>query len=502
MPHETTPPPATIPPTDTPPHATVPPTDTPPRALVPSTDTPPRALVPPIDTAAPAGTVPPNHAALVRQAVRVLVANWERGHTVPSRRLYPHQWSWDSAFITIGNARWSPRRARSELLTLFGAQWRDGRVPHIVFNPDVPESAYFPGPGFWDVRAPCGAATSGIVQPPVHAPAAWRVYLADPDRAFLRRIYPRLVAQQEFLRTARRSPEGLLSIVHPWESGMDNSPAWDVPLAAVDPGPLHVERRDLAHVSADERPTDRDYARYTALALAYRDTGYLRAGAFAVQDPLFNAAYGAAEAALAKIAAACGLDPAPHHREAARMTAAMVEHLYADGLFHARDALTGRLLRSNSAAGLVPLILPDLPRDIAGALIGTALGRFQFERGGLLPSFAPGTPEYDPARYWRGPSWLNLTWLVWQGLRHRRPDLAASLAEGMIRAVAHAGMREYFDPITLEGHGCLDFSWSAALFLDVVAQHGLEGVAAPRGQVAEKSGSLTEVHDVGDHVLA
>lgn len=438
---------------------------------------------------------------ILRDAVRVLVANWDGSYTVPSRRLYPHQWSWDSAFIAIGNARWSPRRAKAELLTLFGAQWRDGRVPHIVFNPAVPEGAYFPGPEFWEVRAPSGSATSGIVQPPVHALAAWQVHRANPDTAFLRRIYPRLVAQQEFLRTARRSAEGLISIVHPWESGMDNSPAWDTPLAAVAPAPLGASRRDLAHVSAEERPTDRDYERYTALARAYRDTGYRRAGDFAVEDPLFNAAYGVAESALAKIAAAIGLDPDPHHREAAAITAAMVEHLYDDGLFHARDARTGCAIRSSSAAGLVPLILPDLPRDLAHALIGTALDRFEI-KGGLLPSFAPGATEFDPARYWRGPSWINLTWLVWQGLRHRRPDLAALLADGMVNAIAHAGFREYFDPFTLEGHGCRDFSWSAALILDVVAEHGLDGMPASGGEVGEELGRLAEADNIGDHVLA
>jgi glycogen debranching enzyme len=438
---------------------------------------------------------------ILRDAVRVLVANWDGSYTVPSRRLYPHQWSWDSAFVAIGNARWSPRRARSELLTLFGAQWRDGRVPHIAFNPAVPDGAYFPGPEFWEARAPSGSATSGLVQPPVHALAAWRVHLAEPNLAFLRRIYPRLVAQQHYLRTARRSPEGLISIVHPWESGMDNSPAWDAPLAAVKGAPAGVRRRDLAHVSAEERPTDRDYERYTAIARAYRDTGYRRPGAFCVEDPLFNAAYGVAELALAKIAKACGLDPEPHEREAATITAAMVEHLYDDGLFHSRDLLTGCPLRSNSAAGLVPLMLPDLPRDIVNALIGTALDRFGL-KDGVLPSFAPVAPEFDRARYWRGPAWINLTWLVWQGLRQRRPDLAGPLADGMIKAVTESGFREYFDPFTLQGHGCRDFSWSAALVLDVIAEHGLHGVTPAGGQVGQQLRGLGEADDIGDEVPA
>ena len=33
------------------------------------------------------------------------VANWDGSYTVPSRTLYPHQWSWDSAFVAIGNAQ-------------------------------------------------------------------------------------------------------------------------------------------------------------------------------------------------------------------------------------------------------------------------------------------------------------------------------------------------------------------------------------------------------------
>jgi hypothetical protein len=438
---------------------------------------------------------------ILRDALRVLIDNWDGSHTVPSRTLYPHQWSWDSAFIAIGHARWSPRRARTELLSLFGAQWHDGRVPHIVFNPAVPEGAYFPGPGFWDARSPSGWTTSGIVQPPVHALAAWRVHLAEPDPAFLARIYPRLVAQQEFLRAQRRGPDGLVSIVHPWESGMDNSPSWDLPLTAVEPVPDGVARRDLCHIDPAERPTDRDYERYIALARAYRDTGYSRACAFQVEDPLFNAAYGIAESTLAEIARVIGRDPAPHHAEAEAVTAAMVEHLYQDGLFHARDAITGCLIRSGSAAGLVPLILPGLPRDIANALIGTGLDLFGL-KDGVLPSYSPAAPGFDPVRYWRGPSWINVSWLVWQGLKARRPDLAGALADGMIGAVGRSGFREYFHPFTLEGHGSGDFSWSAALIVDVIAEHGLEGVPLTARELGHQAGSLVEADHVGDQVPA
>ena len=65
-----------------------------------------------------------------------------------------------------------------------------GRVPHIVFNPDVAEDAYFPGPAFWAATAPSGRATLGLTQPPLHARAA----LAVGDAAFLRRVFPQLAA--------------------------------------------------------------------------------------------------------------------------------------------------------------------------------------------------------------------------------------------------------------------------------------------------------------------
>ncbi|GAA2206018.1 trehalase family glycosidase [Nonomuraea monospora] len=438
---------------------------------------------------------------ILRDAVRVLASNWDGSYTVPSRRLYPHQWSWDSAFIAIGNARWSPRRARTELLSLFGAQWYDGRVPHIVFNPQVPEDAYFPSSDFWRTAAPSGVRTSGIVQPPVHALAAWKTYQAEPDRAFLRRIYPRLVAQQEFLRDQRRSDEGLISIVHPWESGMDNSPAWDLPLAAVETTATGFVRRDLQSVNADERPTDRDYVQYVEIAQAYRESGYREPGPFHVEDPLFNAAYGSAESTLATIAEELGLDPEPHRREAEALTKAMVRHLFDGKLFQPRDMHSGTLLDSSSVAGLTPLLLPGLPPEVADALIGTAIDRFGLQSN-PLPSYAMDAPEFEAARYWRGPSWVNVSWLVWQGLRERRPDLARTLADATMRAVSVSGFREYFNPLTLRGHGCRDFSWSAALILDIVAEHTLNGLKPSRREAGQESGRVRKADDISDHVLA
>ena len=125
----------------------------------------------------------------------MLIENWHGHATVPSRRLYPHQWSWDSAFIALGQQHLAPQRAAVELLSLFGAQWADGRIPHIAFNPAVADDAYFPGPSFWrssQLRGHPPIDTSGIIQPPVHAIAARAVMdrLGADGRDFASRAYP------------------------------------------------------------------------------------------------------------------------------------------------------------------------------------------------------------------------------------------------------------------------------------------------------------------------
>jgi hypothetical protein len=429
---------------------------------------------------------------LRRDAIAVLRGNWENGHTVPSRRLYPHQWSWDSAFIAIGWAQIAPANGRKEMESLFAAQWADGRVPHIVFNPCVARDAYFPGPDFWRSRevpeAPgaktSGRETSGIVQPPVHAVAVWEVYQAAPalGRRFLRKMYPRLRAQHDYLVRERSDGGGLVTILHPWESGQDNSPAWDTGLARLSvvdgpDGPLAGQlRHDLDHVDAAERPTGADYERYVAIAQHYRDHGYrdtdvLPDHPFVAVDPLFNALLAWAEEALAQIADVIGEPSVPHRRRAEQIRDALLARSYdpAAGQFRALDR-NGNRIAEYTVGGLVPLLL-DLPEDVVDALVTTMTGpRFALNDRVPLPSYDLTGPAFDATRYWRGPAWVNTSWLVLRGLeRHGRHTEAATLREAILSAVRAEGFREYFDPHTGAGRGVGDFSWSAALTLDLLA---------------------------------
>ena len=320
----------------------------------------------------------------------MLIRNWHGHATVPSRSLYPHQWSWDSAFIAMGLQHFAPRRAAAELLSLFGAQWADGRIPHIAFNPAVADHAYFPGPTFWrsvEVDGCPPIDTSGIIQPPVHAIAAAMVIegLGNP----VRRSRAALPVPGGTERLPATPPKcgagGLAAAVHPWETGLDNSPAWDAPLHAVHADLALFDtytRRDVAHAGAGERPTDEDYARYIRLGLAYRDSGYdddwvRREAEFLVVDPGFNALWAWSELALADIA---GSDRgrrrlAPWRRRyGSPPLSPMSCGATIDGLFLAKDERAGGCCRSVRSPASSPWCCRACPTAWWPALRATLAG--------------------------------------------------------------------------------------------------------------------------------
>jgi glycogen debranching enzyme len=433
--------------------------------------------------------------ALVAAAGDVLDANWLGASTVPSRTLYPHQWSWDSAFTALGRSWFDQARAEQELETLFAAQWSNGMLPHIVFNRDVREADYFPGPGFWDAgrtgRVPYGVSTSGITQPPIHARTALEMHRhardVDALRAFLARLYPKLSAQHEYL-ARDRDPTGigLPVIVHPWESGLDNSPVWDRDLRdlRIPDGALPAyRRRDLQHADAADRPTDEIYDAFVYLAMRYRDSGHddrrlLDSVPFAIAGPLFCAIYLWSTHALAEIVGIVGADPRPHQDAAARIREAILHELWEPeaNRFYPRDVLTGHLEPEETIVSFAPLLDAELPAEHLAAILGDLRSVcFHPEAAGhfVVPTFSTRSPAFDRRRYWRGPVWINTNWLLWHGLQqHGRVAEADEIARSSLALVARAGFREYFDPFDGSGYGAAGFSWSAALTIDLVERLG------------------------------
>jgi hypothetical protein len=217
---------------------------------------------------------------LSAQARDILIKNDRGGYTVPTQGLYPYQWNWDSAFVALGFAAFDRQRAWAELESLFQGQWTNGMVPHILFR--VNDPGYFPGPDMWqcDPRKTGSAMpTSGITQPPVAASCVrelWELDGCSPEHPKLRALFPKLMAYTRWYRRFRDPlGNGLAMVVHNWETGRDNNPEWDGPLAAVDTSSVGpYTRRDTSHVNAAMRPTKQEYDRYVALLEFGRARGW------------------------------------------------------------------------------------------------------------------------------------------------------------------------------------------------------------------------------------
>src|SRR5215831_1226930 len=166
---------------------------------------------------------------LLEDAKKILEGNWTGNFTIPASTLYPHQWSWDAAFIAIGNSYFNTKRAIKELEFSFDAQWKNGMVPHIVFNEK--EKTYFPAADFYDItrspNAPKQVGTSGMTQPPVHAIACYYIYKNADDKIKAKKFHNYLLKYRDPERS------GLVTIFHPWESGLDDSPVWDDALSRI-----------------------------------------------------------------------------------------------------------------------------------------------------------------------------------------------------------------------------------------------------------------------------
>jgi len=434
-------------------------------------------------------------AALLDGARSVLDENWLGSSTLPSRTLYPHQWSWDSAFIAIGRSWYDQAKAQRELESLFKAQWANGKVPHIVFNPKVPDDAYFPGPTFWQTStrskdAPRDVETSGITQPPIHAQAALEMHRHARDDAssvaFLRWLYPRLVAEHDYL-ARHRDPTGigLASVVHPWESGLDNSPVWgrdlselEIPAGAIPP----YQRHDLAHANAADRPTNEAYDRFVYLVVRYRDSGYddgvlLETVPFAMASPQFNAIYLWSTHALVELAGVVGADPTPHREAAERIHSALLSHLWDPDArcFAAMDVRTKERGVEDTIVAFAPLLDPELPADHRKSIVDTLKSNCYHADGPLsfvVPSYDLLADNFDRRRYWRGPIWINTNWLLWSGLHlHGHDSETDDILASSLRLVEGSGFHEYFDPIDGTGYGSDGFGWTAALTIDLIERH-------------------------------
>ena len=407
-------------------------------------------------------------------AREILRSNDRGGYTVPTHGLYPFQWNWDSAFVALGFATFDRDRAWREIETLVSAQWDDGMIPHIVFHQD--DRGYFPGPEVWGTGT--FPPTSGITQPPVLATVVRRLWEdegADPAHPRMRALYAACIKSHRWFRTYRDPlGNGLAMVTHNWETGRDNSSEWDDALARIDTsGVGPYLRRDTGHVDAAMRPRQDEYDRYVAIlqfgrACQWDHRRIADDGPFRMIDVGMSMMLLRADRDLLVLAEAIGdLAGAAELRGWIARAEQGMAWLWNDqaGAFCSRDVPTGESSGLVTNASFLAFYAGvGTPAQRARMLAG--LERLSGNARFLLPSLEARSRAYDPARYWRGPVWLVVSYMVAQGLAEQgHADWAERIRMDSAALIERSGFYESFNPETGEGSGGDAFSWTAAMWL-------------------------------------
>jgi len=416
-------------------------------------------------------------------AIAVLRLNDTGVFTKPGPHQYPHQWNWDSALIALGLSHFDLPRAQLEIRSLLSGQWQDGMVPSVVYHA-VP-SDYFPNPQFWQIENSPSAPpvpTTGITQPPLLATVVRMIDTRHADADFAREVYPSLLRWHRWLHTDRDADGSALAcIIHPWESGTDDSPRWLHLFEAIHPQALpEFQRGDTRYVAATERPNRSEYERFIYLINIFRNLNYepgelLAHSPFLAQDVLFNAILYRADEDLRALIVSLGEPTDEIDGWLHRVQHSFDKRFWDEraGLYYDYDVRSGKPIPVNTASTFLPLFAGLPTREQAQRLVdGHLLDPVEYAPKGDVRHWVTTTaktePTWEARRYWRGPVWVIMNWFILDGLkRYGYDELAETIRQDTLHLIETNGFREYYDARDGSGCGSVDFSWSAALALEL-----------------------------------
>jgi hypothetical protein len=431
---------------------------------------------------------------LLEEATKVLEMNSRDSYTQPSHGLYPHQWLWDSCFVAIGLRHIDIKRAQTELQSLLRGQWKNGMIPNIIFRNDP---QYRTDRNIWrswlNPNSPNDVKTTGITQPPMLAEAVVQVgkKMALPERRrWYKKMYPALLAHHQWLYKDRDPhKEGLVLQIHPWETGLDNTPPWTAEMHEHQlPVWINLIRR--AHLSflinmfrrdAKSVPLDQRYETIESLILfdiqrRLRRKGYdinkiLDHSLLSIEDLSFNCIFIRANEHLRDIAVTIKQELPEELIKRMRKTEQELDQLWDDytNQYYSRDFITHRLLKIPTIATLMPLYAGCITKTRAEKLVKYLENEQVFGPAYPIPSVPINSFWFHSKLYWQGPTWINMNWLIIDGLkRYGFNDHAEALRENTLDMIEKSGCYEYFDPLTGEAAGAANFSWTAALAIDML----------------------------------
>jgi putative isomerase len=329
----------------------------------------------------------------------------------PSKIFYVGVWQWDAFFHALAYRYIDKRLAQDQLRILLDHQTPEGLIPDAIHDEGTVTHLDFP-------------IEADVTKPPLIAWAAWKLYEYDHDREFLDEIYEPIIRWNRWwFEKNDVDNNGLCEYQHPYSSGLDDSPLWD--------------------------------------------------GGMPVESPDLNSYLVLQQQSLSKIAGVLGLqnDADTWLDRSKTMSQRLIEQMWdkEEGLFWAHR--NGTVVKIRTPFSLFPLLTGQLPPKISNRLVAHLLDPKEFWPRYPVPSVALNDPNYDPQQMWRGPTWVNVNYLLAEGLEksgfeHLALDLSRSSLELMN---TQNDFYEYYNPETGENppKAASVFGWSSAIYIDL-----------------------------------
>ncbi len=355
--------------------------------------------------------------------------------TTPERTPHKKCWLWDSVFHSIGNIYIDPQLSYETLLAVLDMQYEDGFIPHMRF--------------------PSGKR-SVVTQPPLLAWGLYKLYEKTGRLDWIENCYEKIKRHTEWVVKNRDKNNNNLyewyvsyddPTCHCGESGMDNSPRFDIArvLDAVDFSSFMAN--EMRHLEKMARLLKKD------------DEAEKFASLYKVIGDQIN------------------------------------KYLYDEesGRYFDRDTETGKLMKISASSNLLPLFAGVCPPERAKRLVEDIMNPNTFGTKMPIPTVSIDDPEHS-IDYWRGMVWINYCYMVQEGLRtNGYVEEANKIADATIAGVTYWYMRdgsifEIYDPHSvlspweLERKGKVlnpkdyflrlapvrDFGWSTTLYVAMI----------------------------------
>lgn len=344
----------------------------------------------------------------------------------PSMYHYVGVWQWDAYFHALAYRYMDMRLAQDQLRILLDHQREDGMIPDAIHDEGTVTHLTDP-------------VEADVTKPPLIAWAAWKLYEQDGDGEFLDEIYQALLRWNDWwFEHNDLDGNGLCEYLHPYSSGLDDSPLWDEGMP--------VESPDLN----------------TYLCLQ--------------------------QEALSKIASVLGekKQAALWSRRAEAIAQRMIRRMWDEqaGLFWANR--NDRRVEVRTPFSLFPLLTGRLPAEINERLVAHLTDEGEFWPRYPVPTVALDDPKYNPTQMWRGPTWINVNYLLIEGLlRNGYLELARELRRRTLELILGQGdIYEYYHPETGQNPplAASVFGWSSAIFIELAIQATREAQAGEEGR--------------------